>query len=104
MNNKIINLLLEQYKGRLIKQTHKEIIVYIDDIATLDILFNEREKDRHKYNMQRLNFRIEDLDIEENTLIGKMLIVKIVFLSDGRNSFTLTPSCEKLANIIKTNL
>lgn len=104
MNNKIINLLFEQYKGKLIKQTNKEIIVYIDDIATLDILFNDQEKDRHKYNMQRLKFRLEDLDLEENTLIGKMLIVKIAFLSNGRNSFTLTPSCDKLAKIIKINL
>ena len=100
MYNQIAKILKEKYNGKLIKKTYRYCIFYIDDTEILDSLFNFREKERHKYNAYRLKNRREYLEYQENTLIGKLLIIKIYF--NNNKSFALTPSCEEMEDIIKS--
>ena len=75
----MVNILLQEYAGKLIKQTREESVVYIDDFMILEKLFNTQEKERQSYNRKRLKTRLEKLNYEENTLIGKLIIVKIYY-------------------------
>lgn len=98
----MIEILKKEYNGRFIEQTETETIVYIDDIMILDNLFNSQEKERHEYNKMRLTSRLNDLDYEENTLIGRLIIIKIPnVVNDGKCSFTISPPCSKLVRRLK---
>lgn len=41
----MVNILLQEYAGKLIKQTREESVVYIDDFMILEKLFNTQEKE-----------------------------------------------------------
>ena len=86
MYNQIAKILKEKYNGKLIKKTYRYCIFYIDDTEILDSLFNFREKERHKYNAYRLKNRREDLEYQENTLIGKLLIINLDYSRHSRES------------------
>lgn len=102
MNTNILEYLKNEYNGKLIKQTKKETVVYIDDIAILNTLFNDEEKERHEYNKRRLAFRQDQLDYEENTLIGKLLIIKILNSANHEKCcFSISPPCSRLVAILK---
>ena len=103
-SSSMVNILLQEYAGKLIKQTREESVVYIDDFMILEKLFNTQEKERQSYNRKRLKTRLEKLNYEENTLIGKLIIVKIYYsINNNKTSFTISPSCERLASILKTS-
>lgn len=94
--------LCEKYNGKIVKQTKLETIIYIDDIKILDELFNRQEKEHHEYNKKRLEYRLNDLDYAENTLIGKLIIIRIRnSFNTSKHSFSISPPCLKLINILK---
>lgn len=102
MNTNVVEILVKKYKGKLIKQTKKETVVYIDNIIILENLFNSQEKERHKYNKERLSSRLKDLDYEENTLIGNLIIVKMCNSTNKEKcSFLVSPPCSKLVEMLK---
>lgn len=102
MNTNTLKFLIKKYKGKLISQTDEEIVVYIDDPMILSTLFNSQEKARHEYNKQRLLFRLNDLDYEEKTLIGELLIIKLHnSINKGKYSFSISPPCSKLVELLK---